>query len=35
VRGVLEAGADRAREVARETLGEARARMGIKWRSAL
>lgn len=35
VRGVLEAGADRAREVARETLGEAQARMGIKWRSAL
>ena len=35
VRGVLEAGADRAREVARETLGEARARMGIKWRSVL
>jgi tryptophanyl-tRNA synthetase len=35
VRGVLEAGADRARSVARETLAEARRRMGISWLSAL
>ncbi len=35
VRGVLEAGADRARAVAAETLAEARSRMGIRWRSAL
>jgi tryptophanyl-tRNA synthetase len=35
VRGVLEAGADRARAVARETLAEARSRMGLDWRSAL
>ncbi len=35
VRGVLEAGADRARAVARETLAEARSRMGLDWHSAL
>jgi len=35
VRGVLEAGADRARSVARETLAEARGRMGLSWHSAL
>ena len=35
VRGVLEAGADQARSVARETLAEAHSRMGINWRSAL
>ncbi len=35
VRDVLEAGADRARDVARETLAEARSRMGISWHSAL
>ena len=35
VRDILEAGADRARAVARETLAEARSRMGISWRSAL
>jgi len=33
--GVLEAGADRARAVARETLVEARNRMGLDWHSAL
>jgi tryptophanyl-tRNA synthetase len=35
VRDVLEAGAKRARAVARETLDEARSRMGLCWRSAL
>tara|TARA_B100000809_G_C14609216_1_gene340453 strand:- start:283 stop:468 length:186 start_codon:yes stop_codon:yes gene_type:complete len=35
VRDVLEAGADRARAVAQETLAEARSRMGLCWRSAL
>jgi len=35
VLGVLEAGADRARAVARDTLAEARSRMGLDWRSTL
>ncbi|RMH12170.1 MAG: tryptophan--tRNA ligase, partial [Gemmatimonadetes bacterium] len=35
VRDILEAGAERARAVARETLAEARERMGIAWRAAL
>ena len=34
VREVLEAGAKRARAIARETLDEARCRMGLCWRSA-
>lgn len=35
VRDVLDAGAARARAIARETLSEVRARMGLDWRSAL
>jgi tryptophanyl-tRNA synthetase len=35
VRGVLEDGAGRARELARETMAEVRRRMGLRWRDAL
>ena len=35
VRAILEAGGDRARSVAGETLAEARSRMGLEWRRAL
>ncbi|HSR40603.1 MAG TPA: tryptophan--tRNA ligase [Longimicrobiales bacterium] len=35
VRAVLDAGAARAREIARETIGEVRDRMGLDWRKAV
>ena len=34
VREILEDGAQRAREIARETMGVVRERMGLDWRSA-
>jgi tryptophanyl-tRNA synthetase len=35
VRAILDAGAARARELARETIGEVRERMGLDWRRAV
>ncbi len=35
VREVLSKGAERARAIARETMGEVRSRMGMDWRRAL
>ena len=34
VRDILDRGAERARAIARETLGEVRERMGLDWRVA-